>query len=173
MNPQEASAIANFLLDEYAREVDTTLRILAAVPADRQDYSPDTKSKTGLGLIRHLALEDEWVLNSIVAGAFNTPPDDSDACGILTPADGVARYQERIPAALDRVRAMTPEQLTATLDLLGMIQMPAVNFISLALKHSVHHRGQLSAYLRAMGGAVPGIYGPSADTQATAAAAAD
>jgi uncharacterized damage-inducible protein DinB len=34
------------------------------------------------------------------------------------------------------------------------------------LRHSAHHRGQLSAYLRAMGGKVPSIYGPSADTMA-------
>jgi uncharacterized damage-inducible protein DinB len=54
----------------------------------------------------------------------------------------------------------------------GVFQLPAVHFIALALKHSVHHRGQLSAYLRAMGGAVPGIYGPSADTQQAASASA-
>jgi uncharacterized damage-inducible protein DinB len=53
----------------------------------------------------------------------------------------------------------------------GLFQFPAVNFLALALKHSVHHRGQLSAYLRAMGGTVPGIYGPTADTQSTAATA--
>jgi uncharacterized damage-inducible protein DinB len=46
-----------------------------------------------------------------------------------------------------------------------MIQAPAVNLLALALKHSVHHRGQLSTYLRAMGGTVPGIYGPTADSQ--------
>ncbi len=38
-------------------------------------------------------------------------------------------------------------------------------FLAMAIKHSVHHRGQLGTYLRAMGGKVPGIYGPSADTQ--------
>jgi uncharacterized damage-inducible protein DinB len=47
----------------------------------------------------------------------------------------------------------------------GAIKMPGVNFLGLAIKHSVHHRGQLSTYLRAMGSKVPGIYGPSADTQ--------
>ena len=60
---------------------------------------------------------------------------------------------------------MSGEQLVGSIDLLGMIQMPALNFLSMAVKHSVHHRGQLSSYLRAMGGKVPGIYGPSADTQ--------
>ena len=46
-----------------------------------------------------------------------------------------------------------------------MIQAPGVNFLAMVIKHSVHHRGQLSTYLRPMGGKVPGIYGPSADTQ--------
>ena len=46
-----------------------------------------------------------------------------------------------------------------------MLTTSGVNFLAMALKHSVHHRGQLSTYLRAMGGTVPGIYGPTADTQ--------
>jgi len=50
------------------------------------------------------------------------------------------------------------------IDLFGLMQMPGINFLSMAAKHSVHHRGQLSTYLRPMGGNVPGIYGPSADT---------
>lgn len=172
MNPADAKTVANFLLADFAHEVQTTARVLGAVPADRLDYRPDDKSKTALGLLRHITLEDEWFLNSIVTGTFTNPPDDSDACGIHTPAEAVARYQQRIPAALERVRALDPEQLTRTLDLLGMIQLPAINFISLGMKHSVHHRGQLSSYLRAMGGSVPGIYGPTADTRQPAAAAA-
>ena len=40
-----------------------------------------------------------------------------------------------------------------------------VDFLAMTLKHSIHHRGQLSAYLRAMGGKIPAIYGPTADTQ--------
>ena len=63
------------------------------------------------------------------------------------------------------MRTLSGEQLAATLDLMGMMQSPAVGFLAMAAKHSVHHRGQLSSYLRAMGGTVPGIYGPSADTQ--------
>jgi uncharacterized damage-inducible protein DinB len=82
----------------------------------------------------------------------------------MAPADGIAQYQVKLPAALARVRAMSPEQLTQVLDLFGILQLPAVDFIALALKHSVHHRGQLSSYIRPMGGRVPGIYGPSANT---------
>ncbi len=172
MNPQEAKVIANFLCDDFAHELPTTERVLAAVPADKLSYAPDTKSKTGLGLLRHIVLEDEWLLNGVIDGAFTPPPDDSDACGILTPSDAVARYRDRLPAVLERVRQLSPEQLTRTIDMFGVFQLPAVHFIALALKHSVHHRGQLSAYLRAMGGVVPGIYGPTADSQKSASASA-
>ena len=165
MDPNQAKIVADFLLADFENEMQTTMRVLAAVPTDGLGYQPDSKSKTSLGLVRHITLEDEWLLNCIANGEFTTPPDDSDECGIMSPADAVARYQERVPAAVARVRALSADKLASTLDLMGMIQMPAVNFVALTTKHSVHHRGQLSTYLRPTGGKIPGIYGPSADTQ--------
>jgi len=164
MNPNQAKTVADFLIADLENEMQTTLRVLGAVPNAHFDYRPDTKSKTALGLVRHITLEDEWLLNCVADGAFTPPPDDSDACGIMNPADAVARYQEKVPAALNRVRALPAEKLTDVIDLFGLMQMPGINFLSMAAKHSVHHRGQLSTYLRPMGGNVPGIYGPSADT---------
>ena len=169
MDSKQTKAIADFLIADFESEMQTTLRVINAVPNDRLDYQPDSKSKTGLGLVRHLTLEDEWLLNSIANGEFAPPPDDSDACGIMNSAEAAARYKQKVPAALDRVRAMSGEQLSNVIDLFGMVQAPGVNFLAMTIKHSVHHRGQLSAYLRAMGGNVPGIYGPSADTQAAVA----
>ena len=160
----EAKIVADYLLGNFEFEMQTTVRVLAAVPNDKLAYQPDSLAKSGIGLVRHIVLEDEWLLNSIADGQFNAPPDDSDASGIMTPADGIAQYQVNLPVALARVRAMSAEQLTQVLDLFGILQLPAVDFIALALKHSVHHRGQLSSYIRPMGGRVPGIYGPSANT---------
>ncbi len=165
MNSTEAKTVADFLIADFKNETQTTLRVLGAVPNGRLDYRPDSKAKTGLGLVRHIALEDEWLLNGIANGAFTPPPDDSDVCGIMSPADAAARYRDTVPAALDRVRAMSGETLASTINFLDVMNAPGVTFLALALKHSVHHRGQLSTYLRAMGGTVPGIYGPSADTQ--------
>jgi uncharacterized damage-inducible protein DinB len=165
MNSNETKAVADFLIADFENEMQATLRVLGAVPEGHLDYRPDPKSKTALGLVRHLALEDEWLLNCIANGEFKDVPDDSDVCGIMSPADAVARYKEKVPAALNRVRAMSGEKLSSVIDMFGMFQMPGVNFLAITVKHSVHHRGQLSTYLRPMGGQVPGIYGPSADTQ--------
>jgi len=169
MDSNQTKTVADFLITDFESEMQTTLRVLSAVPNGGLAYQPDAKSKTGLGLLRHITLEDEWLLNSIADGAFAPPPDDSDACGVMNSADAVARYKTKVPAALDRVRAMSGAQLANVIDLFGMIQAPGINFLAMTIKHSVHHRGQLSAYLRAMGGNVPGIYGPSADTQAAVA----
>lgn len=157
-------SIADFLLNDFEQEVQTTLRVLAAVPSGNLDYQPDAKSKTALGLMRHLVVDDAWLFNSIADGVFAPPPAE-DSCGVMNPADAVAQYQANVPAAMARVRAMSAEQLGAILDLFGMVQAPAVTFVSMAVKHSIHHRGQLSTYIRPMGGKIPGIYGPSGDTQ--------
>jgi uncharacterized damage-inducible protein DinB len=167
MDPAEAKALGQFLVAEMTNEAATTTGVFGAVPDGKLDYKPDAKSKTALGLLRHITLEDEWLLTSVANGKFVPPPDDSDACGIMNPKDAIACYNERIPAAIERVKALSGEDLARQIDMMGFWQMPAVQFLSLAVKHSVHHRGQLSAYLRAMGGKVPGIYGPSADTAAS------
>lgn len=163
MTPEQAKTIGDFLIADFEHEMQTTLKVLEAVPADRLDYQPDAKSATGLGLIRHLPTVDAWLLNSIADGAFHGPPDQSEACGIFTPEHSIACYKERVGAALDRVRGLSAEQLGGIIDFFGMMQLPAVSILQLTIKHSVHHRGQLSAYLRAMGGRVPNIYGQSGD----------
>lgn len=169
MTSQDAKVVAGFLLSNLEGEIGITTSVFNAAPADRLDYRPDPRSKTALGLIRHITLEDEWMLSAVVDGQFGPLPDDSDACGVMTPADAAARYKERIPHLIERIRQLSGEALTREVDLFGAIKMPAIGFLSLALRHSAHHRGQLSAYLRAMGGKVPPIYGPSADTQVATA----
>ncbi len=66
-------------------------------------------------------------------------------------------------AVVEKVKALSGEHLAKEISLMGVFNMQAIDFLSLMVRHSIHHRGQLSAYLRAMGGKVPQIYGPSAD----------
>ena len=164
MRPENARVIADYLIATIEIEIPTTIRVFEAVPTTDLDYRPDSLSKSARALLRHIALEDEWFLDAVGDGQFGPPVDESDACGLMTPADVIARYRERIPAGLARVKALPDEALVRQVDMFGVLRLPAVSFLSLLLRHNAHHRGQLSAYLRAMGGKVPGIYGPSADT---------
>ena len=84
--------------------------------------------------------------------------------------DIVAFYKSTFPEKLAALRALPAEKATETLDFFGMMKMPRAQFIGFANNHSIHHRGQLAAYLRAMGSKVPSIYGGSADEPMTAAA---
>jgi uncharacterized damage-inducible protein DinB len=69
------------------------------------------------------------------------------------------------------LRATSAEKLAQDLDFFGFMKGPAVTFLTMAQSHSVHHRGQLAAYLRPMGSSVPSIYGGSADEPMQAASA--
>ena len=77
----------------------------------------------------------------------------------------VAFYKKTFPEKLAALRALPAEKSTETLDFFGVMKMSRAQFIGFANNHSIHHRGQLAAYLRAMGSKVPNIYGPSADAE--------
>jgi len=77
--------------------------------------------------------------------------------------DIVAFYKQTFQAKVKEVRALSGDRLSADNSFFGMLTWPNVEFIAFGNNHSVHHRGQLAAYLRAMGSKVPAIYGGSAD----------
>ncbi|MBL8177325.1 MAG: DinB family protein [Bryobacterales bacterium] len=171
MTPEQASALIAMTTQEAAMESATTRKVLAAVPNDKGGYTPAEKSMTALDLAWHLASAEVWFFNSIADGAFpqgeGTRPDT-----VTTPADVVAWYDANFGPALDRVKNMSAEAAAKIVDFYGVIQMPAIHFMQFNVKHTCHHRGQLSVYLRPMGAKVPSIYGGSADEPFMASASA-
>ena len=75
----------------------------------------------------------------------------------------VAFYQKTMPEKLRALRSLPGEKLAQEVDFFGFMKAPVVTFLAMANNHGIHHRGQLAAYLRAMGSRVPAIYGGSAD----------
>jgi uncharacterized damage-inducible protein DinB len=61
------------------------------------------------------------------------------------------------------LKELSDEDLATHVDFIGLRKDPAVAYLNIAIRHSVHHRGQLSTYLRLMGARVPAIYVESAD----------
>jgi uncharacterized damage-inducible protein DinB len=83
---------------------------------------------------------------------------------VQTPAEIAGWYQETYAKNFDALTQSTGDQLIRIVDFRGLFQQPALLFLQLGLVHTIHHRGQLSTYLRPMGSKVPAIYGESYDT---------
>ncbi len=163
MTPEEAKVIGTYLAGVLKMEMAATKRVISAIPADKLDYSPDPKSMNALALAKHI-VEGEVMLIDIGLTGGDVPPQ-TGATDLATPAEVVDWYEKEASAAIAKVEAMSGEDLAKITTVWGgAFTMPAVNFIGFATAHSVHHRGQLSAYLRPMGAKVPSIYGPSGDS---------
>jgi uncharacterized damage-inducible protein DinB len=165
MKPEFAAGLRDFFHDALQAEAQTTRKVLAAVPATRNDYRPDPKSRTGLELAWHIASSDAWFLDGILAGGFDPSTDKSNALPpeINSPADVVAYYDKHYIPRLAELKAMSGEKLAKPTDFFGAFNLPLIVYVSWLNNHEIHHRGQLCAYLRAMGGKVPCVYGGSAD----------
>ena len=165
MNADQAKLLVEYFATLWEGELPATAKVLRNVPYDRRDYKPDEKSRTAWELATHLALGDVWFIQSIIDGAFNVDPEaeKKQAAGFKSGEDLAAFYQREVPAKLKELRALPAERLTKIVDFFGLMQQPNVTYIGFANNHSIHHRGQLSSYLRACGSKVPAIYGSSAD----------
>jgi uncharacterized damage-inducible protein DinB len=167
MNADQGKAAADMLATVWEGEFPATCAVLAAVKDDNRGYKPDAKSRTAWELAMHLATADIWFIDSITKGAFEWNPDavKQAESQFKSVDDIVAFYKKTFPEKLAALRALPPEKSTETLDFFGVMKMSRAQFIGFANNHSIHHRGQLAAYLRAMGSKVPNIYGPSADAE--------
>ena len=165
MTADQAKFLAEFFANTLENESKTTAKVIAAVPDSGRNYRPDEKSRTAWELATHLALADVWFLDSIINGKFDFDAEaEAQASAKFKNVGEVADYYNReFPARVAQVRALPADKLTRIVDFFGMMQAPAAGFLSVANNHCIHHRGQLSSYLRAMGGKVPSIYGPTAE----------
>jgi uncharacterized damage-inducible protein DinB len=161
MSPEKASIILEYTVANARQESKTTAKILAAAPHAGFGYKPSEKCMEAGALAWHIASADVFFLEGAANGAFAKGPEKPE--GVETGEQIAAWYEEHVAKALDRVAALTPEEAARVVDFFGVFQMPAVAFVTMGTQHTIHHRGQLSAYIRPMGGKVPSIYGPSAD----------
>jgi len=160
-------ALNDGLLAEYDHEVATTRRLLERVPGDKLAWKPHAKSMTLGGLAQHVANLPAWGGSILGAGQFDlasAPPNLPEPASV----DVIMTLFETSTAATRRALDKTDAELIAlwTLKRGGqeMFTLPRIAaFRSFVMYHMVHHRGQLSVYLRLNDIPVPAIYGPSAD----------
>jgi uncharacterized damage-inducible protein DinB len=162
MQPEQALTVLQFLTQSLENEHATTFKVLAAVPAEGSDYSPDPRSMKAIDLAWHIASVEIFFMTGAAAGEFPNI-DGKRPEAITTPADIAGWYREQFAATLPRLKAMTGEDCVRMINFHDLFNFPAIVYVNLLINHSIHHRGQLSAYLRPMGGKVPQIYGGSGD----------
>jgi uncharacterized damage-inducible protein DinB len=161
MTPDQAKFLLDVTLPTLKRETATTAKVIAATPNAHLDYRPSERCMPAAELMWHIASADVMFLEGAVSGTFGKGPEKPES--VTSPAEISAWYTERMSAGIEKLSAFTPEEAGRIIDFAGFMKAPAAGILTFSLGHSIHHRGQLSSYIRPMGGKVPSIYGPSGD----------
>jgi len=164
LTPANVSVVLETLLPGLDQEHQTTKRVIEAIPDAKVDYTPDGISMSAIQLAWHIVTAENRFLDAVINGAFDLTPMTRPES--IKTAEAVNHwYAERYAKNAAQLQALPAEKLVKTVDFRGIMQLPAVAYIDFALRHSIHHRGQLSMYLRPMGAKVPSIYGESYDAR--------
>lgn len=159
--------IADVFLREFNVEMETTRRVLERVPSGRLEWRPHPKSMSMKELAGHVAELAAWGVrideSSFEIGTRRFP--DYESIGQL-----LARFDENVAASRASIAGRSDEDLrerfSVTRGGLTRFQMPKVSVLRrIFMNHLIHHRGQLSVYLRLNDVPLPPIYGPSADEE--------
>ncbi|PYQ53491.1 MAG: damage-inducible protein DinB [Acidobacteria bacterium] len=160
--------LAESLIEELEREAKSTVRMLERVPTDRFDWKPHEKSMSVGQLAWHVAtlpLNGVLGLKSKVKEVGGVGPRPSPQGGqdlVATLNDSVAQLKAALQATPDET--LIKERFSFVRNGQPVVSFPMIGLIrTVVLNHSVHHRGQLSVYLRLMNIPVPAMYGTSAD----------
>lgn len=160
-------AINDGLISELQEEAATTRKVLERIPAETFDWKPHEKSMSMRQLAAHVADMFGWYTPTLerdeldFAGGYEEPKPASGA-------ELIALFDKNVAAATESLRKTEPEVLMKDWTLRNgeeiYFTMPKIGVIrSYVMNHIVHHRGQLSVYLRLNDIPVPALYGPSAD----------
>jgi uncharacterized damage-inducible protein DinB len=164
LQPEQATFLLNVMaLPSLKNEHAVTRKVIEAIPLDKGDYRPDPVAKTALELAWHIVAAEHRFMGGIADGVFDFTPNHRPET-VRNSADIAKWYEDSFQKNLARLEAMSGEALVKVIDFRGMFQFPAVMYLTFSSSHTIHHRGQLSVYLRPMGGKVPAIYGESYDS---------
>jgi len=164
LTPDNVTVVLQTVLPTLDREHQTTKRVIEAIPDAKVDYSPDGIAKSAIELAWHIVTAENRFIEAVINGMFDLNP--WPRADTIKTAQAVNRwYAERYARNVAQLQALSPEKLVKIVDFRGMMHMPAVAYLDFAVRHSIHHRGQLSMYLRPMGAKVPSIYGESYDAR--------
>lgn len=161
-------AIVDALLPEFDHEMAVTRKVLERVNDTQFGWQPHEKSMTLGRLATHVAEIPQWGRTILTEPEFNMVAGEHKPGTAATTAEVLQLFDGQVQAIRALLAPRTDAELMSTWTFKQngqeMFGMPrAAAWRSWVMNHLIHHRGQLSVYLRQTGSKVPGIYGPSAD----------
>jgi uncharacterized damage-inducible protein DinB len=170
MTPVALPSPVQHLLAALQREIKLTRPFLERLPADQFDWQPHAKSMTLGQLASHLADMLGNIEDTLATDSYDmaTAPSADRPATATSPAEILARFDHNACRACGALAAATDVALaqvwTFSVGEQVIFSQPRAQIVrELLLDHLIHHRGQLSVYLRLLEVAVPGTYGPTAD----------
>jgi uncharacterized damage-inducible protein DinB len=161
--------LVDLLLPEFDHEMASTRRVLARAPEPQFTWRPHEKSWTLASLATHLANIPRWGVSVLKHNSYDLVRDAGEPpVAQATLADVLALFDRHVAEARAALTDITEGELIVPWALkrdgVVMMSVPRIQaFKSFAVSHIVHHRGQLTVYLRLIGVPLPPIYGPTAD----------
>ena len=141
----------------WVKESTTTRKVLARIPED-SDYRPDPKSRTAHEIAWQIVCEEKMIIDALESGKAEWAPPPMPA----TMKEVLEAYERQSAGMEERWKNLPDAKWNGTLEFFGS-ERPASPMAWSFLFDIVHHRGQITTYLRPMGSTVPQIYGPSGD----------
>jgi uncharacterized damage-inducible protein DinB len=141
----------------WTNESKTTRNVIARIP-ESSDYRPDPRSRTAMEIAWQIVCEEKMIIEALENGQAEWAPAPAPA----TMKEVLAAYERQSAELPERWNALPAEKWNGTLGFFGQ-QRSSSEMAWGFLFDIVHHRGQITTYLRPMGSTVPQIYGPSAD----------
>ncbi len=165
--------IAQSLLPEYDHELATTRRLLERVPEAEFAWKPHQKSMTLGQLAGHVANIPFWCSATMSASFYDLAASADQEARLEEPASRetlLKQFDAKVSAARASLAKATDAEMLAPWSLKHgeqeIFTMPRISAVrSFVMNHLIHHRGQLSVYLRLKDVPLPPIYGPTADEQ--------
>ena len=147
----------------WEREAPATRKVISRIPQDKCDYKPEPKSRTALEIAWLIVMEEKVLAEGLEKGTVEW----QDVQPPATVEDILATYDQNHDDFTKRLHALDhsiwEKEFRFVYGEYEISRGTGYHFGWEFLFDTVHHRGQLSTYLRPMGSTVPSIYGPSAD----------
>lgn len=161
-------SISGTALGDFQSELQTTRRVLERVPEDHFDWKPHEKNFTLVEMASHIANLLNWGTMILGTDELDLSEEYPPQTQAGSSAELLQMFDEKSAALLKALDAADDEQLLGSWSLrMGDTEISSMSRVAnvrgFVVNHMIHHRGQLTMYLRLLDVPVPAVYGPSAD----------